>query len=225
MEIEDLGYLGEALERGGVNFRYVDAEALTGEGPQLTADPVIVLGGPMGAYELENHPYLAGEIELIRQRLDDRRPVLGFCLGAQLLAAAAGARVYPGAPGLEIGWAGVELTEAGLVDPLWAGFPRRFTTFHWHADTFDLPNGAELLARSDHYIQAFRLGAHAYGVQFHPEVVPRQLEHWIRAYRLELERERLAASDVLAVPAEREHRELAFRFGDNIARWLHSQRG
>lgn len=210
MEIEDLGYLGQALERGGISFRYVEAEALSGEGPQLTADPLVVLGGPMGAYDLENHPYLTGEIELIRQRLHERRPVLGICLGAQLLAAAAGARVYPGAPGVEIGW---------------AGFPRRFTTFHWHGDTFDLPNGAAVLARSDRYIQAFRLGAHAYGVQFHPEVVPGQLERWIRAYRLELEREQLAASDVLAVPDEREHRELAFRFGDNIARWLHSQRG
>jgi len=225
VEIEDLGYLGEALERGGISFRYIDAEALTREGPQLRADALIVLGGPMGAYDLEKHPCLAGEIELIRQRLQARRPVLGICLGAQLLAAAAGARVYRGASGVEIGWAGVELTQAGLLDPLWAGFPRRFTSFHWHGDTFDLPNGAELLARSDRYVQAFRLGRHAYGVQFHPEVVPPQLKDWIRAYRLELERERLAAHDVLAVPDERQHRELAFRFGDNIARWIGSPTG
>ncbi|UCC75282.1 MAG: gamma-glutamyl-gamma-aminobutyrate hydrolase family protein [Gemmatimonadota bacterium] len=222
VEIEDLGYLGEALERNGLRFEYVDAEALSSEIPAADFGGLIVLGGPVGAYEADRYPYLNAEIELIRACIADERPVLGICLGAQLLAAAAGARVYPGAHGKEIGWAAVRLTEAGANDPLWTGFPQSFTTFHWHGDTFDLPAGAELLARTESYVQAFRLGPAAYGVQFHPEVVPVQLDSWIRAYRLELERERLASDAVLGVPDADEHRTLAFQFGENTARWLHA---
>lgn len=222
VEIEDLGYLGAALQQNGIRFRYVDAEVLAEpEAAGLINDAgLIVLGGPMGAYETDDHPHLSGVAGLIRRCLDEERPVLGICLGAQLLAAAAGARVYPGASGKEIGWAEVTLTEVGGADPLWAGFPRSFNTFHWHGDTFDLPPGAEVLARSDHYVQAFRLGAFAYGVQFHPEVVPAELESWIRAYHLELERERMSSDDVLGVPDEATHRRLASTFGRNVARWL-----
>jgi GMP synthase (glutamine-hydrolysing) len=220
VEIEDLGYLGVALERDGIRFDYVDAESLPNERPADRVGSLIVLGGPMGAYEVDRHPHLRTVIDLIRDFLAAGRPVLGICLGGQLLAAAAGARVYPGEHGKEIGWAPVQLTGAGVNDPLWAGFPESFHTFHWHGDTFDLPADAELLARTERYVQAFRLGPVAYGVQFHPEVVPAQLESWIRAYHLELERERLASEDILDVPDAETHRQLAFRFGENIARWM-----
>ncbi|KPK62477.1 MAG: hypothetical protein AMS21_07515 [Gemmatimonas sp. SG8_38_2] len=219
VEIEDLGYLGEALKAGGVDFQYVDAQSLVGSA-RHTAAALIVLGGPMGAYETERYPCLAEEIDLIRRHLDSQRPVLGICLGAQLLAAACGAKVYPGKEGKEIGWAEVELTDTGAADPMWTGYPSRFSTFHWHGDTFDLPSGAQVLARTDRYVQAFRLGANACGVQFHPEVVPKELESWISAYHLELERERLSSEDVLSVPDEQAHRALALKFGENIARWL-----
>jgi GMP synthase (glutamine-hydrolysing) len=216
--IEDLGYLDEGLASHGLRFRYLDGQSLGEELPEVEA--LIVLGGPMGAYEIDRYPYLAAVIELIQGQLNRRRPVLGICLGAQLLAAAAGARVYPGGKGKEIGWADVELSREGRDDPLWRGFPDRFPTFHWHGDTFDLPAGARPLARTDKYVQSFRLGSHAYGVQFHPEVVPDRLDAWIRAYRLELEREKLSSQDVLAVPDGARHRELASRFGANIAAWL-----
>ncbi len=185
--------------------------------------PLIVLGGPMGAYETERHAFLKTDIELIRRRLADGRPVLGICLGAQLMAAAAGARVYPGERGKEIGWAEVELTTAGCDDSLWEGFPQCFTTFHWHGDSFDIPDGATLLGSSEKYPQAFRLGANGYAVQFHPEVVPPELEAWIQAYHLELEREKLSSEDVLAVPDADVHRRLAYRFGENISRWLKAE--
>lgn len=220
VEIEDLGYIGEALEAVGIRPVYVDAESLTDGRLVGRVGGLIVLGGPMGAYELDRYPYLQFEIDLIRDTLAAARPILGVCLGAQLLAAAAGARVYPGARGKEIGWAPVQLTELGVDDPLWAGFPETFDTFHWHGDTFDLPADADLLAHSERYVQAFRLGPSAYGVQFHPEVVPAQLEAWIRVYRLELERERLTSQDILGVPDAEAHRALACRFGENIARWL-----
>jgi GMP synthase (glutamine-hydrolysing) len=222
VEIEDLGYLGKGLEGGGIEFEYRDAESVT---PELDGDgPIVVLGGPMGVYESERFPFLEVEIELLRQGLASGRPILGICLGAQLLAAAAGAAVRPGARGKEIGWAPVELVDAGAVDPLWHGFPRRFHTFHWHGDSFDLPDDAVALARSEHYLQAFRIGSKAYGVQFHPEVVPDELQAWIHAYRLELERENLTSEDVLAVPNLEEHRRLAHRFGQNVATWLRTGR-
>ncbi len=220
VEIEDLGYLGEGLQRGGVRFEYIDACDLSHEAIPDAAG-LVVLGGPMGAYETDRYPYLEREIELIRRYLRLGRPLLGVCLGAQLLAAAGGARVYPGSEGKEIGWFPIELTASGREDPIWAGFPRRFTTFHWHGDTFDLPPGAELLAYSNRYPQSFRIGRCAYGVQFHPEVVPAALDSWIRAYRLELAREKLDAQDVLDAPDPQAHRDLAFRFGQNVATCLH----
>lgn len=198
----------------------MDADSLEERARLDPGTALIVLGGPTGAYETSRYTFLTAEIELIRRCLGERTPVLGICLGAQLLAAAAGARVYPGKAGKEIGWAEVELSEAGTADALWAGFPRRFATFHWHGDTFDVPAGAEVLASSERYVQAFRLGTRAYGVQFHPEVVPRHLEAWITAYQLELERERLKSEDVLAVPDAPTHRSLALKFGDNVSRWL-----
>ncbi len=197
VEIEDLGYLGEALERNGIRSEYVDAESLPDDAGAVRDSGLVVLGGPMGAYEADRYPHLRAEIELIRAFLAAERPVLGICLGAQLLAAAAGARVYPGERGKEIGWAPVQLTEAGVHDPLWTGFPESFDTFHWHGDTFDLPAGAELLAHTEAYVQAFRLGPAAYGVQFHPEVVPAQLES---AGRRDPSRARF--------PVRREHRAL-----------------
>jgi len=219
VEIEDLGYLGEACAAGGLACQYVDAQSLTSQTP-ATATALIILGGPAGAYETERYPYLHHEIELIRRHLDSGTPVLGVCLGAQLLAAACGGRVFPGELGKEIGWADVELTPSGLSDPLWTGFPARFMTFHWHGDTFELPPGAEILARTDKYVQAFRVESNAYGIQFHPEVVPKELASWIRAYRLELELERLTPKDVLNVPNEDDHRRLALRLGENIADWI-----
>jgi GMP synthase (glutamine-hydrolysing) len=219
VEIEDLGYLGEALAGNGVSCRYIDAVALPGTDPEI-GDALVVLGGPMAAYETDRHAYLVHELNLIERYLRDGHPVLGICLGAQLLAVAAGAQAYPGERGKEIGWGEVELSDAGISDALWAGFPRRFSTFHWHGDTFDTPNGAHVLARTSDYVQAFRLGARAYGVQFHPEVVPAELASWIEAYHLELERERLRSEDILKVPNAQDHRRLALRFGENVARWL-----
>jgi GMP synthase (glutamine-hydrolysing) len=222
VEIEDLGYLGLGLQQNGIAFEYIDAQTPNLE--QLPLDrPLIVLGGPMSAYEADAYPFLQTEIDFIQRYLDAARPVLGICLGAQLIAAAASAAVYPGAHGKEIGWADVQLTDAGSADPIWAGFPNRFATFHWHSDSFDLPDGAVLLGTSDRYPQAFRLGANVYAVQFHPEVVPPELESWIQAYHLELERERLTSEHVLAVPDAEEHRRMAFLFGENIARWLNSR--
>ncbi|MFI9616840.1 type 1 glutamine amidotransferase [Streptomyces sp. NPDC052023] len=131
---------------------------------------LIVLGGPMNALDDRRHPHLAAERRLLRQALRERVPVLGVCLGAQLLAAAAGADVTQG-PEPEIGPGSVSLEAAAQDDPLFHGLGPRTPVFHWHQDTFTLPEGALLLASSGRYPnQAFRLGPRAWGLQFHIEV-------------------------------------------------------
>ena len=139
---------------------------------------LVVMGGPMGVYETDKHPNLAEECKLIAELVRTSRPVLGVCLGAQLLAKALGARVVPGrAP--EIGFGFVELTEEGNRDPLFGPGGPTLPVFHWHGDTFGLPQGATLLASSIEYPhQAFRFGSCAYGLQFHIEPVSDIWSSW-----------------------------------------------
>lgn len=130
---------------------------------------LVVMGGPMGALDDVEHPYLASERALLAACVARRVPVLGVCLGAQLLAAALGARVYRGAAP-EIGLGRVSLTEAARLDPVFSPAGHTLPVLHWHADTFDLPDGAVLLASSGAYAhQAYRVGT-AYGLQFHVEI-------------------------------------------------------
>jgi GMP synthase-like glutamine amidotransferase len=148
-------------------------------------DAVLAMGGPMGTGDDADHAWLGAERALVRDAVGAGRPFLGVCLGVQLLAAALGARVHAAAHA-EVGLLDVTLTAAGRADPLFAGLPGRIVSLQWHGDTFDLPDGAVLLASSPiapH--QAFRVGAHAYGVQFHLEVTPQMARQWgeIPAYR------------------------------------------
>ena len=130
---------------------------------------LVVMGGSMGAYETDKYPFLAAECDLIAELVRQDRPVLGVCLGAQLLARALGARVFRG-HGPEIGFGFVDLTTAGQQDPLFRSSGPSIPVFHWHGDTFDLPEGSTLLASSKEYPhQAFRVGRCAYGLQFHVE--------------------------------------------------------
>lgn len=149
---------------------------------------IVVMGGPMSAYDKAGHPWLAREKELLRQAVAADVPVWGVCLGAQLLASALGARVYEG-DRAEVGVLPVELTAAASEDPVFRAAPRSFHTLQWHADTFDLPPGATLLARSPMYPnQAFRVGR-SYGLQFHVEVPLELATEWgeVPAYAASLE--------------------------------------
>jgi GMP synthase-like glutamine amidotransferase len=151
-------------------------------------EAVIVMGGPMGAYEDELHPWLAPEKRFLREAVERDVPVWGVCLGAQLLAASLGSRVYKGSQA-EVGLLPVELTEAAADDPVFGEAPPAFPTLQWHADTFDLPKGATLLASSPAYPhQAFRVGR-SYGLQFHVEVTPELAAQWgeVPAYADSLE--------------------------------------
>ncbi len=139
---------------------------------------IVVMGGAMGAYEDETHAWLGPEKQLIAAAVAAGLPYWGVCLGAQLLAAALGARVAPGT-GPELGVMDVELTEEAASDPVFAAAPARFPTLQWHGDTYELPAGAVRLARSVRYEQqAFALGR-AYGVQFHLEVDGALAQEWM----------------------------------------------
>jgi GMP synthase (glutamine-hydrolysing) len=139
---------------------------------------VLVFGGAMHADQDRHHPWLREENFFLERLLDLQTPVLGICLGAQLLAKAAHASVHP-ASEFEIGWYPVELTEAADDDPLLGGLPQSFDAFQWHYYTYDLPACAVELARSRICTQAFRLGQSAWGVQFHPEVTLPQVQGWV----------------------------------------------
>lgn len=169
VEWEGPGIIAREAEKHGyeVDIRRLDREDEIPTANQL--DGLVVMGGPLGAYEEDRYPFLRKECELLGAAARRGSPVLGVCLGAQLLAKALGAKVFPG-PGKEIGFGSIDLTAAGRQDPLFAGLGNALPAFHWHGDTFTLPEGAVLLASSPMYAhQAFRFGSQAYGFQFHIE--------------------------------------------------------
>ncbi len=179
VEHEHIGTIAQTLAAVGVPYRYVDVFR-NAPVPRSEKDlgGLIVMGGPMGVYESDRYPFLKNEQELIRRVAGAGLPVLGICLGSQLIASAFGGKVYPG-PRKEIGWHPVEVTAPG--DSLTADLPRRFMGFHWHGDTFDLPSGAVRLFQSDLYQnQGFRCGQNVLALQFHCEVTPAMIEEWLQ---------------------------------------------
>jgi GMP synthase (glutamine-hydrolysing) len=138
---------------------------------------IVAMGGPMGAYEDERLPWLTGEKRLIADAVRAGTPYWGVCLGAQLLASALGARVYAG-PQAEVGVLPVRATAAAASDPVFAVAPSEFRALQWHADTWDLPDGAVRLAGSDAYEQQAFVFRRAYGVQFHLEIGTELTTEW-----------------------------------------------
>ncbi len=217
---EDLGAFAMPIERAGYKIHYYDAgiDALWTLEP-IKTELLIVLGGPIGAYSDEVYPFLREELNLLEARLTAGRPTLGICLGAQMMARALGAHVYPGRA-KEIGFAPLTLTEAGRASCL-RGFDQQ-TVLHWHGDTFDLPNGAVRLAQTTICEnQAFAYGRNALGVQFHPEAGGEGFERWLIGHAHELAHEKI---DVRRLRAEQiEQKEaLRNRAEASITDWLAS---
>jgi GMP synthase (glutamine-hydrolysing) len=184
---ETLGTIADALQAEALAWQYVRVF----EGKPVPRDfgdagGLIVMGGPMGVYEQDRYPHLKDEMRLIEVALKAGKPVLGVCLGSQLLAAALGSRVTKGAR-KEIGWYPVHLSGAASEDRLWSGAPREFMALHWHGDVFDPPADAVSLARSEltpH--QAFRYGKSAYGLLFHLEMTEEMIGAMVAAFGDEL---------------------------------------
>ena len=163
-------------------------------------DGLVVMGGPQGVYEQAKYPYLKREIALLQETLKAKRPILGVCLGAQLLAAALGAKVTKndqpapagtrGGPGKEIGWYPLMREPGADGDAMWEPFGQTETVFQWHGDTFALPRGAVQLASSPLCEQqAFcysQYGSSAYGLQFHVEMTEAMIRSWLRVNADEL---------------------------------------
>ncbi len=170
---EPMGYIEDVLKEMGVEFDYI--RVYKGERPEIgDATHLVIMGGPMGVYEENRYEFLRDEKVLIREAVAKGIPVLGICLGAQLIASAFGGRVYPYRK--ELGWFKVKRVEE---DPLTEGLPDEMTVFQWHGDTFDLPKGAKLLYSGDLVKnQAFRIEC-ALGLQFHLEVTPEIVRDWV----------------------------------------------
>ncbi len=168
---EHLGYFAEILNDLHIPFVYSDLNDKLDLG-QHTG--LIVMGGPQSA----NDPDMSAETHFIQRVIDENYPVLGICLGAQLIAKALGAHIYRNSE-KEIGWAPVHFTESAHSDPVLGGLDSPSMFFHWHSETFTQPPGAELLAYSDKCRQqAFRYRESVYGIQFHPEITPAMIVDW-----------------------------------------------
>lgn len=177
------GVFAEAIEARGAEFeQWHIAQSEPAPGDPAEYDAVLTFGGAMHADEQARHRWLADEKAVLARLLERRVPLLGVCLGAQLVSEAAGA---PARRALqpEIGWYEVELTAEGVADPLLAPLQPGFEAFEWHSYEFPLAPGAVALARSATCLQAYRVGEHAWGIQFHAEVTGADVEGWIADYR------------------------------------------
>ena len=189
IETEGPGTIGDFLESKGISRTIVDLSK--GEDIPDTGgfDTLVMMGGPMSVNEDDIYPYIKKEEALVREFIADGKGVFGVCLGAQIMAKALGSRVYKGKE-QEIGWHDIELTPDGIKDSLMrrlATHPgvgdlwKRFKVFHWHGETFDIPEGAVRLAGSELYPnQAFNYGSRAYAFQFHIEVTKEMVYDWLK---------------------------------------------
>src|SRR5260370_22763762 len=198
--VENLGTIADALEGNALAWQYVRVN----EGQPVPANMkgaggLIVMGGPMGVHQADRYPWLRDEMRLIEDAMKSNLPVLGVCLGAQILAAALGAKVDRSPSGKEIGWHLIRLSDSAKDDRLMRDLPVTMTPFHWHGDIFDLPLGATSVASSDKTpCQAFRHGDKTYGFQFHFEVTGEGGAAMAGAFSKELVREHIAADRMVA---------------------------
>ena len=202
---ETLGTLESMFVSDGFEIEKIDAQ--NAQIPAASKDyaAIVILGGPMAVYD--NLPYLQSEQALISDAIKNNKPLLGVCLGSQLIAHAAGGRVYKGKK-KEIGWHSVYVTPASSNDIFRGVTDKTIRVFQWHGDTYDLPPNAKILAYSDLYPQAFRIGS-TVGIQFHLEVDKPLIESWIREYSAEVHAEKIRAEDIL--PSQKDIEDLMER--------------
>lgn len=219
------GVFAEAIEEAGGALD----EWTLAERPQPPADPlgydaVLVLGGAMNVDEDERHGWIAEEEALLRELLAREVPLLGLCLGGQMLAQAAGAEPRR-ASRPEIGWHRVEVTPEGEDDPLLGPLAPGFEAFQWHSYEFHLPAGAVPLARSEVCLQAARLGERAWALQFHPEVSRADAVHWVEDYRSDPDAVRIGIDPAVLGPETETKIEAFSELGRELCRrWVSASR-
>jgi GMP synthase (glutamine-hydrolysing) len=202
ISFETLGTLEDLIRCDGYQIENIQAQTDPVPNNVQQYAAIIILGGPMAVYD--EAKYLKKEQELIKQALKDEIPVLGICLGSQLIAQAIGGKVHKGGK-KEIGWSTVKINSAGLVDLFKGIDTQEIKVFQWHGDTYDLPPNAAITASSKLYTQAFRFGS-AIGIQFHLEITVEMIRRWTEEYAKDLEREWIVPKDLL-VQKDQELRE------------------
>lgn len=204
VKIEDLGIWEDLLNKSGFEVVYIDTphgEFL--KEPLDSYSLVVILGGYMGAYEDEIYPFLRYEFSLIEETLKKGVPLIGVCLGAQMLAKVLGAKVYRGEQGKEIGW--IDVFKTG-EHQFFKEFPDSFRVFQWHGDTFDLPGGAKIIYSSEKYENQAFVYDKAIGLQFHLEVRLKDLTNWATTYQDELKSEGIDLSQFFSINPQEEER-------------------
>lgn len=221
---EDLGSFEPILKTRGFDVRYVCSRSFDYKGIfAYDPDLVIDLGGPMGVYEDEKHPWIPNELQFITERIECEKPLMGICFGAQMIARALGANCYKGPQGKEIGWSKITVNNQGMKSPF-RHFDGSLThMMHWHGDTFDMPDGAVLLASSDKYQkQAYSYGDHILAMQCHPEITEAKLRLWYASDKGELAE---VGKDIETMKrdAEKYASRLTIQTGKFLNEWLDEQ--
>ncbi len=190
---EHLGNLANLFELDGFNVTILNSQNNSIPKDLISYSGIIILGGPMSVYD--NYDYLKNEQKLIKKAVEMNIPTLGICLGSQLIAEAMGGKVHAGNL-KEIGWYDIEITENGHRDIFNGVSTLKHTVFQWHGDTFELPPSAIILAKTNKYIQAFRIKT-AIGIQFHIEVDESMIDEWTRVYSKEISDLNLDKSNII----------------------------
>ena len=174
-------FAAAVVDAGHEHHEWLISEVAQPPAPIESYGAVLVFGGAMHVDQDERHAWLADEHRLLQDLVAGEVPVMGVCLGGQLLAKALGGKVRR-LPSPEIGWADVDLTPEAKDDPVFGGLPERFTSYQWHLYHFELPEGAVPLARNERCLQAFRAGRAAWGIQFHAEITHEDAVDWARSF-------------------------------------------
>lgn len=220
---EDLGYFGPKLNSLGYSISYLDAGkddlSLV---DSLDPDLLVICGGPISVNEEELYPFLHDEFRVVAKRIYEEKPILGICLGAQIIAKVLGSRVYSSGT-KEIGWFPIFLTEEGKNSPLHYLHHDHTYVFHWHGETFDLPLQATLLASTPICKnQAFAIGTHTLALQFHPEVIPLHLEQWYIGHTCELSHTKQISLDQLRKEAKLWGSKMQKQGEQFLQEWIHN---
>ncbi len=214
IESEGPGTIEDFLKAEKIPYMIVELSKGEDIPPTSGFDTLLLMGGPMSVNEDDIYPYIKKEEEIVREFIYSDKSILGICLGAQIIAKALGSKVYKGGQ-KEIGWHDIELSDGGISDALMRRLAihpyvgdlwRKFKVFHWHGETFDIPEGAVTLARSELFPnQAFRYGGRAYAFQFHIEVTREMIYNWLKDEGIEFERLKTETENLFDVYNRRAH--------------------